>query len=294
MQQFYNVVSPGYWRTMGIPLLAGRDFDEWDRFAPGDPTELPTVAIVNRKFAEQYFGKRSPIGRHLGLGLGSDAKSGVPRPVNIRIVGMVENSLYAGPRAGVQRQVFFTYQANTGSLPCTFYVRTTIEPKAMFPALRRAIAKLNSSLAIYEAKTLDQQLNETLATNRLIVSLSVVFGALATVLAALGLYGVLAFTVAQRTKEIGIRMALGAKRQSVLWLVARELLIVLGAGFAAGIPCAYIFSQYLSSQLFGVTPTDTWTCGVAVVMLGLVAGISGFVPARRASTIDPLTALRHE
>lgn len=294
IQQHYNVVSSGYFRTMGIPLLAGRDFDDRDRFAPGDPTELPTVAIVNRKFAEHYFGARSPIGRRLGLGLGSDAKSGVPRPVNIRIIGMVENSLYASPRAGVQRQVFFTYQANAGSLPRTFYVRTTIDPKAMFPALRRAIARLDPSLAIYEMKALDQQLNETLNTNWLIASLSVVFGALATVLAALGLYGVLAFTVAQRTKEIGIRMALGARRQSVLWLIARELLILLGVGFAAGIPCAYIFSQYVSSQLFGVMPTDMWTWAAAVVTLGLVAAISGLVPARRVSTTDPLTALRYE
>jgi len=207
---------------------------------------------------------------------------------------MVENSLYDGPRGGVRRQVFFTYLQANFPLPATFYVRTTMDSMAMFPVLRRAVARIDRSLPLYEMKTLDKQLDETLSTSRLIASLSVVFGALATVLAALGLYGVMAFTVARRTKEIGLRMALGAPRRSVLWLIAREVLILLGLGFAVGAPCVYLSSQYVSSQLFGVTPTDVWTCAAAVVVLGLVAAISGFVPARRASTINPLTALRYE
>ena len=143
-------------------------------------------------------------------------------------------------------------------------------------------------------KTLQTQLDETLSTERLIATLSAVFGALATVLAALGLYGVMAFAVARRTKEIGLRMALGAAKGSVLWLVLREVLLLLGAGLFVGIPCAYLFSRYVSSQLFGVKPTDPSTCIAAVVILAAVAALSGFVPARRASAIDPLTALRHE
>jgi ABC-type antimicrobial peptide transport system permease subunit len=117
---------------------------------------------------------------------------------------------------------------------------------------------------------------------------------LATVLAALGLYGVMAFAVAKRTKEIGLRVALGAPRRSVLWLVLREVLLLLGAGLLAGVPCAYAFSRYVSSQLFGVAPTDLSVCAVAVLVLGVVAAVSGFVPARRATAIDPLTALRYE
>jgi len=291
MHAYINGISPGYWQTMGIPLLAGRDFDGRDRFEPSGPRKLPTVAIVNRKFAEHFFGAGSPIDRHLGLGFDS---KGVRRPLDVQIVGMVENSLYDGPRSGVRRQVFFTYLQANIPLPATFYVRTTMDSTAMSPVLRRAIARIDRSLPLYEMKTLDKQLDETLSTSRLIASLSVVFGALATVLAALGLYGVMAFTVAGRTKEIGIRIALGAQRGPVLWLVVREVLVLLGAGLAVGAPCVYLSSRYVSSQLFGVTPTDVWTCAGAIVVLGLVAAISGFVPARRASTIDPLTALRYE
>jgi ABC-type antimicrobial peptide transport system permease subunit len=143
-------------------------------------------------------------------------------------------------------------------------------------------------------KTLERQLDETLSTERLIASLSMAFAALATILAALGLYGVMAFVVARRTKEIGLRIALGAQHVSVLWLVLREVMMLLGAGLVVGIPCAYALSRYVSSQLFGVSPTDVWTCAAAIAVLCAAAALSGFVPARRASTIDPLTALRYE
>jgi ABC-type antimicrobial peptide transport system permease subunit len=143
-------------------------------------------------------------------------------------------------------------------------------------------------------KTLENQLDETLSTERLISSLSAVFGLLATVLAALGLYGVMAFAVARRTREIGLRMALGAPRWRVLWLVMREAPILLGEGLLVGVPGAYVLSRYVSSQLFGVTPTDVWTGAAVIAILGLVALISGLIPARRASAIDPITALRYE
>jgi predicted permease len=292
MQAYHNAVSPGYWKTMGVPLLEGRDFDESDRFggsaAGKDPAAAITVAIVNRKFAEYFFGKQSPIGRHLGFG-------GLPdRKLNIRIVGMVENSLYGGPRDGVRRQVFFSYLQATIPLPATFYVRTSTESNAIFPRLRSIVAKLDGSMPIYNMSTLETQLDDTLSTERLIASLSVVFGALATVLAALGLYGVMAFMVARRTKEIGLRMALGAPQGWVLWLVLREVLVLVGVGLMAGIPCAYLLGRYVASQLFGVTPVDVWTFATAIAVLGLVAAVSGFVPARRASAIDPIVALRYE
>jgi ABC-type antimicrobial peptide transport system permease subunit len=164
----------------------------------------------------------------------------------------------------------------------------------MFAKLRGIVQKHDPSVPVYDMKTLERQLDETLSTERLIASLSVAFGALATVLAALGLYGVMAFTVARRTKEIGLRMALGARQWSVLWLVLREAILLLGVGLGVGVPCAYVLSRYVSSQLFGVTPTDAWTCAAAMAILGLAAVVSGFVPARRASIIDPITALRYE
>jgi ABC-type antimicrobial peptide transport system permease subunit len=142
--------------------------------------------------------------------------------------------------------------------------------------------------------TLESQLDETLSTERLIASLSAVFGALATLMAALGLYGVMSFMVARRTKEIGLRMALGARQRSVLWLVLREVLVLLGVGLLIGVPSAYVLNRYISAQLFGIAPTDAETCVAAIAILAIVAAVSGFVPARRASTIDPITALRYE
>jgi ABC-type antimicrobial peptide transport system permease subunit len=149
-------------------------------------------------------------------------------------------------------------------------------------------------MPIYEAKTLQMQLDETLSTERLIAWLSVIFGVLATVMAALGLYGVMAFMVSRLTKEIGLRMALGAQQLTVVWLVLREMLLLLAFGLFIGIPCAYLLSRYVASQLFGVAPTDLWSAFSAIAILAAVAGLSGFVPARRASSIDPITALRHE
>jgi len=169
-----------------------------------------------------------------------------------------------------------------------------MESSTMFVALRRKIAELDSSMPVYAIKTLETQLDETLSTERLIATLSAVFGVLATLLAALGLYGVLAFVVARRTKEIGLRMALGAGRGAVIWMVMREALALLAIGLAVGVPCAYLLSQYVGSQLFGVKANDVWTAALSLVILGVVAVGAGFLPARRASAIDPIKALRYE
>ncbi len=143
-------------------------------------------------------------------------------------------------------------------------------------------------------KTLESQLDETLTTERLIAALSAAFGALATLLAAVGLYGVMAFVVARRTKEIGVRMALGAQQGAVVWLVLKEVLVLLAIGLGIGIPAAYSLSRYVSTQLYGVKPADVSTAAVAITILAAVAVLAGFVPARRASAIDPIKALRYE
>jgi predicted permease len=288
MQAYYNLVSPGYWKAMGIPLLQGRDFDERDRVDGGDDPQPWNVAIVNREFAEHFFGAQDPIGRRIGCCHGTGTKP------SIRIVGVVENSLFGGPRAGVRRQVFLPYLESASPAAVTFYVRTTKPSAAIFATLRHMVAKLDGSMPMYDLKTLENQLDETLSTERLIASLSAVFGVLATVLAALGLYGVMAFVVAQRTREIGLRMALGAPRSWVLWLVLREVLVLVGAGLAVGVPGALLLSRYLASQLFGVAPTDVWTCATAIAILSMVGAVSALVPARRASAIDPMTALHYE
>jgi ABC-type antimicrobial peptide transport system permease subunit len=164
----------------------------------------------------------------------------------------------------------------------------------VFATLRGIVAKLDWSIPIYNLRTLASQLNETLSTERLIVSVSSAFGLLATLLTALGLYGVMTYLVAQRTREIGLRMALGAPRSWVLWMVMQEVLTLLGTGLMLGVPGAYVLSRYISSQLFGVTPTDVWTAAASIAVLGLVALVSSLIPARRASAVDPTTALRYE
>jgi predicted permease len=282
MQAYMNSVSPGYWKTMGIPLLEGRDFDSRD--AGGKIT----VAIVNRKFAEHFFGNNTPIGRHVGFGDGPKSKR------EIEIVGVAENTLYQGPRDGVERQAFIPFLQTDFPASTSFYVRTTMDSNAMFAQLRRTIAGIDPAMPVYQMRTLKNQLDETLGTERLIATLSAAFGALATLLAALGLYGVMAFAVARRTKEIGLRMALGAQRGQVVWMVMREALLLLGIGLAIGVPAAFALSRLVASQLFSVSPADIGTALLALVILSLVAAGAGFLPARRASAIDPIRALRYE
>jgi predicted permease len=267
---------------MGVPLLAGRDFDERDT---GDRR---TVAIVNRRFAEHFFGNKSPIGRHVGFGVGPQSK------LDIEIVGMVENSLYEGPRQGVRRQVFVPLLQGQFPNSAAFYVRTSIDSTQMFRAVRAQVAQLDPGIPVYEMKTLDRQLDETLFNERLIATLSGAFGLLATLLAAIGLYGVMAFVVARRVKEIGLRMALGARQITVVWLILRGVLVLLVAGLAIGVPAAYGLSRYVSAQLFGIQPADVLTAAGAAAVLSVAAIAAGILPARRASGIDPLEALRYE
>jgi predicted permease len=282
MQAFMNSISPEYWKTMGIPLLEGRDFDS------RDAGKKMTVAIVNRKFAEHFFGSNTPIGRHVGFGDGPKSKR------EIEIVGVVENTLYEGPRDGIHRQAFIPFLQTDFPAATSFYVRTTMDSSAMFAQLRRTVASLDAAMPIYQMRTLENQLDETLGTERLIATLSVAFGALATLLAALGLYGVMAFAVARRTREIGLRMALGAQRGQVVWMVMREALLLLGIGLAIGAPAAFALSRLVTSQLFSVSPADAGTALLALAVLSLVAAGAGFLPARRASAIDPIRALRYE
>jgi predicted permease len=282
MQAFMNAISPEYFKTMGTTLLEGRDFDARDT---GTKT---TVAIVNRKFATHFFGDKSAVGRRVGWGVGPRTK------LDMEIIGVTEDTLYEGPREGVRRQAFVTMGQSDFPAGASFYVRSTMESNAIFSALRQNVRELDASMPVYEMKTLGSQLDETLGTERLIAALSAAFGVLATLLAALGLYGVMAFVVARRTKEIGLRMALGAPQRSVVWMVMREMLLLLGSGLAVGIPAAYLLSRYVSAQLFGVRPADIATAALALAILVAVAVLSGWIPARRASTIDPIQALHYE
>jgi predicted permease len=281
MQAFMNAVSPGYFATMGIQVVEGRDFDRRDV----DNANKTKVAIVNRQFARHFFGDRSAVGRRIGNGVGPQAK------LDIEIVGVTADSLYEGPREGVRRQVFIPHAGNNGS---AFYVRAGLGSSSAYTALRRTVKELDAGMPIYELKTLARQLDETLLTERLTALLSAAFGMLATLLAAIGLYGVMAFVVARRTREMGLRMALGAPGSTVIWLVMKEVLILLAIGLAVGIPSALALGRFVSAQLYGIQATDPRIAVVSTLMLSVVAAMAGLIPARRASRIDPILALRYE
>jgi predicted permease len=279
MQAFMNALSPGYFDTMGIKLLDGRDFRASDI-----TQDNPKIAIVNQKFAQHFFKDKSAVGRRLGRGLGPETK------LDIEIIGVVQDSLYEGPREGVRRQVF--WPGNGGS--ATFYVRTTEPSSSAFNVIRSEVKRLDAGMPVYDVKTVQGQLDETLLTDRLIALLSAGFGLLATALASIGLYGVMAFIVARRRKEIGLRLALGAEPSGVLWIVMREVLILLTIGLAVGVPSAIGLGRYVSSQLYGIQPNDPWMATGTVLLLTVVSAAAGFIPATRASRIDPILALRYE
>lgn len=282
MQAFMNSVSPGYFGTMGIPLLAGRDFDR------RDVKDKSKVAIVNESFARHFFGDAEGIRRAVGRHLGSGRKGS---KLETEIVGVVADSLYEGPREGVRRQVFLS---NWGKDGAAFYVRAGIPKAAAYAAVKNEVRKLDAAMPVYELKTLGIQLNETLLTERLIALLSAGFGLLATLLATIGLYGVMAFVVARRTRELGVRMALGAQRASVIWLVMKEVLLLIVTGLAVGIPAGMGAARFVATQLYGVRANDLWSAALSVVMLTLAATAAGLIPALRASRIDPILALRYE
>jgi predicted permease len=283
MQGFMNALSPGYFSTMGIPVLEGRDFlpsELRDGDRPG-----PKVAIVNRDFAEHYFPGQTAVGRHIGQGGGPNTK------LDTEIIGVVENTLYEGPREGVHRQV---YVPNWGKGGVAFYVRTSLGSQSAYTAIRSEVKGLDASMPVYELKTLSSQLDETLLTERLIALLSAGFGLLATLLAAIGLYGVMAFVVTRRTKEMGVRMALGAKPGSVIWLVMKEVLLLLSIGLVIGVPAALGLGQLVATQLYGIKANDPAIAVTTVAILITVAALAGLIPAHRASRIDPILALRYE
>jgi predicted permease len=279
MQAFMNALSPGYFETMKIPILEGRDF------RIEDAKENSKVAIVNRRFAEHFFKGQSAVGKHLGRGVGPKTK------LDVEIIGVVADSLYEGPREGVRRQVFVP---NYGNNSAVFYVRTRGASGATYSTIRSEMKQLDAAMPIYSLKTLESQLDETLMTDRLIALLSAGFGLLATLLASIGLYGVMAFAVARRRKELGIRLALGAQPGFVIWLVMKEVLVLLAIGLAIGVPAAFGLGRYVSTQLYGIESHDPAVAVSTVLLLALVSAAAGLIPARRASRIDPILALRHE
>ncbi|HKS76536.1 MAG TPA: ABC transporter permease, partial [Terriglobales bacterium] len=278
-----NWVTPGYFETMRTRVLEGRTFEA------GDSATSNSVVVVNQLFADRYFGGQSPIGEHL-LG-GSVGMLKQP----MEIIGVVQDAKYGSLNEGPMPEAYFPLsqiQQNV-SEDTTFLIRTAAPPATMIPAVRDAMASVNK-LTSLQFTTLEQQAEDSVIQQRLLAMLSGFFAALAVILTAIGLYGVLAYVVTLRTHEIGIRMALGARQSSILRVVLRDLAIVLGAGIAAGLLGSAWITRLAQQLLFGVKPDDVWSISLAVALLVCVALIASYVPARRAMQVDPMVALRHE
>jgi predicted permease len=278
------LIGPRYAETLGVPLLRGREIEMRDTAA------APRVAVVNQAFADHYFKNQNPIGRTFTFD--DETDQGAPLEI-VGVVGDIKtDDARDKPEPAVYRPILQI--AEQGAYTATLHVRTSGDPTPLVPQVRQMLNQIDDKLPIFGVLTLDEQLHENLRDERLIAQLVSFFGALALILACIGLYGVMAHGVARRTNEIGIRMALGAGGGNIAWMVLRETLYLVLAGLVVGVPVALIGARLISAQLFGLSPTDPLTLIGAAVILTLVALLAGYVPARRASRVNPLNALRYE
>ena len=293
-EPFMNQIGPGYFATLGVPIVAGRDFTLQDsgevQTRPGTEPDSweSTTAIINETFARKYFAGQNPIGHHIGFGTDPGTKT------PMEVIGVIKDIKYTNLRDEIPEQAFIPYLGSHYVTGMTVYLRTTAEPSQVMPVVRAKVRDLDASVPIAHMRTEEAQITKSLTTERMIASLSSVFGLLATLLATLGLYGVMAYAVAQRRREIGIRMALGADAGMVIWLVMRDVILLVAGGIVIGVPAAMALMRAVQSQLFGVTAADPMTLALSTAGLALIACAAGFLPAHRASRLDPMVALRYE
>ncbi len=271
-------VSPGYFRIFGIPLRAGREFDE------RDTQGAPKTVVVNEAFVKKYFNSQNPLGRHVSFG---------GKALDREIAGVAAN-VRSDVRREVEPQIYFPYTQRDLPARMAFYVRVTGDGERAAWVIRKTVREADAGLPTPEIKSLDLRIRESLYTNRMVAALSAVFGGLATLLAAIGIYGVIAFAVARRTREIGLRMALGALPSSALWMVLADASRMVAPGIIIGIAGAFGLGRYIESQLFGIKSASFEVYAGAAGVLAAVAALAAYWPARRASRIDPITALRYE
>ncbi len=277
----HNVVGPSYFTTMGIPLLVGRVF------GPQDTATSPKVAVINETMAKEFFPGGSPIGRRFGIG--DDTK----HSSDLEVVEVVKDAKYLSLREKPYPAAYYPYTQNI-QYYYDLEVRYAGDPTAIIAEVRHAVGEVDRSLPISYQNTLAQQVHESIANHSLIAQLSTFFSLLAVFLACIGLYGLMSYAVTRRTNEIGIRMALGAQRNQILGMILRETFQLVLAGLIIGIPIAVAGSKLISSQLFGLKPTDPLTISMATLLFMAVAAFAGYLPARRASRVDPMAALRCE
>jgi len=278
----YVNVSAGYFSTLGIPLLSGREFSE------ADGATAPKVAIASEGMVKRFFPGRNPLGMHFAFGGGSKVKP------DIEIVGVVKDVKQAHVGGAIQPFVYIPYAQRPKLTGMTFYVRSAQDPLLLASALQAQVRELDPNLPVYDLKTMDRVVDQDLFSARMVALLSAAFAGLAALLAALGIYGVLAYLVVQRTREIGIRMALGAVAGHVRLMILREVAVMVLIGVAVGLPAAYGLAKFSESQLFGVHAGDPAVYAVGLGLIALIALAACFIPARRATRVDPLVALRYE
>jgi predicted permease len=275
-------VGPQYFSTVGIPILIGREI------GPQDSGNGPRAAVINQAFARHYFGNTNPIGKKV-----LDVYPGNPQ--EMEIVGVAADAKYNSLREKTPTRIYAPYFNPMWEHSYAFYeIRTQGDPASVSASLRKIVQETNSAIQPIEIKTMPGLVDDSLHTDRFVARLAGVFGLLAMVLASIGLYGIMAYTVARRTRDIGIRMALGAQPGGVLWLVLRETLLLVVLGVAVGLPVAFAGTHLLKSMLFGLGLVDPVAIVVSAMSLAVVAALAGFLPARRAMRVDPMVALRYE
>jgi len=293
----FNSVSPRFFETLGIPLIAGRDFRDSDSpaFTPDPPDKPdpaakrtgPRVLIVNESFARKFFAGRAAVGALMCR----DDKFKMDEAYEI--VGVVKDVKYFGVREATEPMVYVPVWRD-GSGSRQLLVRTTADPERVVGAVRREAGLLDPAIPILQTLTMSDQYDNNISQERVLTTLCGFFGALAVLLAAVGLYGVMAHAVARRVREIGIRMALGARAGEVRWLILRETALLVGIGAAIGLPAALASTRLVQTFLYGLTPQDPLTVAGAVVLLLAITALAGYIPARRATRVDPMVALRYE
>jgi predicted permease len=271
-------ISNDYFGTLEIPFVTGRDFDEHDRLG------APKVVIINEKMAKYFFGTTDVIGKRIGLDEVPDRT----------IVGVVKDAQYINLRQNLRRHFYIPTMQEETIAGLTLHVKTTTDTSVVAEQLRAQLKELDPHLPLYNIKNLATEIDESLTQERLVTWLSAAFGLLATLLTALGLYGVLTFSVARRTREIGIRVALGAQRRDVFRLIMIRGVVLVGVGVAIGLAASFAFSRLIGALLFGVSPNSLTTLAGVSAGLVAVALLACFIPARRATKVDPIVALRYE
>jgi len=276
------IISPGYFSSLGIPFVSGRDFTDQDTAA------RPKVVIVNQTFAHYYFGDANPLGKRLSMD--DDPKA----PLDMEIIGVVRDAKYVNLREKPRRHFYTALAQQPRLFDMTLQVRTANDPRSIGDLVRAQVHDLDPNLPLYATTTLEIQIDNSLIAERLLSWLSSMFGMLATLLASVGLSGVVAFSVARRTREIGVRMALGAQRRDILFLAMSQMVPAVGLGLVVGLAAAYALNHLLGSMLYDVGSTDLATFAAAGILLATVAALAAYLPARRAAQVDPLMALRYE